>query len=199
MRFPHMTNEAWNQAERMYYMYRSDFFPIYRMSGQRAWPSPNYGPAATYDFSSDLFVSPMRHRSQTVEDVIRRGYLAVPRASPEMAIISDRQHTSKFGLGDIIGQIRKRYELFERNVYEIELAKCEAISCLYRHRAYHGPTDSKVEYSVSKRLNDLYSDQREERTNLWRDISRLRQSLPESAQQYLAAYRKIAILKGDGT
>jgi hypothetical protein len=53
---------------------------------------------------------------------------------------------------------------------------------------------------VNKRLDELYSDQRDERVNLWRDVSRLRIQLPENAQQYLSAYRKVAILedtKGD--
>ena len=57
-----------------------------------------------------------------------------------------------------------------------------------------------LEYSVNKRLDELYSDQRDERVNLWRDVSRLRIQLPENAQQYLSAYRKVAILedtKGD--
>jgi len=81
------------------------------------------------------------------------------------------------------------------------VAKCTAINCLFEHQAYHGPTTSKVEYSVQKRLDGLYSEQREERTNLWRDISRIKILLPEQAQNYLSAYRKVSILedkKGDG-
>ena len=87
-------------------------------------------------------------------------------------------------------------------MYELEWSKCEAINCLYRHEGYHGPTDSKIEYSVSKRMNELYMEQRAERVNLWRDVSRLRLQLPETAQQYLSAYRKVSILeedKGDAT
>jgi hypothetical protein len=135
-----------------------------------------------------------------VEDVIQRGYLSVPRSEPETAIISDKRSTSWLGLDDLIGQIRNRYQVYERNIYELEVAKCAAINCLFEHQAYHGPTDSKVEYSVNKRLDGLYSEQREERVNLWRDVSRIKLLLPEQAQNYLAAYRKVAILdenKGD--
>ena len=42
---------------------------------------------------------------------------------------------------------------------------------------------------------------RGERTSLWKDVSRLRLALPESAQQYLGAYRKMAAftdVTGDG-
>ncbi len=125
------------------------------------------------------------------------GYLAIPDSEPETALISDKMHTAGLGLDDVISQIRKRYAVYEKNIYELEWAKCEAINCLYRHRGYHGPTDSKIEYSVSKRLNDLYMEQRAERVNLWRDVSRLRLQLPENAQQYLSAHRKVSILQDD--
>jgi hypothetical protein len=55
--------------------------------------------------------------------------------------------------------------------------------------------NSKIEYSLGKRLDKLYSEQREERVNLWRDVSRLRLLLPENAQNYLTAYRKLSILE----
>jgi hypothetical protein len=158
------------------------------------------GPAG-YDFTSDLSGRKTYFRQQSVEDVIRNGYLSVPKTEPETAIISDKKHAAWLGLDDIISQVRNRFEVYERNLYELEISKCAAINCLYEHRAYHGPTPSKVEYSVKKRLDGLYSEQREERVNLWRDISRLKLLLPENAQKYMAAYRKISILendKGDG-
>ncbi len=43
-------------------------------------------------------------------------------------------------------------------------------------------------------MNELYMEQRAERVNLWRYVSRLRLQLPETAQQYLSAYRKVSIL-----
>ena len=48
---------------------------------------------------------------------------------------------------------------------------------------------------MNKRLDELYEDQRKERTDVWRDVSRLRLQLPENAQQYLSAYRKVSILE----
>jgi hypothetical protein len=116
-------------------------------------------------------------------------------SEPETAIISDRKHTSWLGLDDIIGQIRNRYAAYEQNIYELEVSKCSAINSCYAHEAYHGPTNSKIEYSMNKRLDKLYMSQREERITLWRDISRLKLQLPETAQQYLSAYRKVSILE----
>ena len=56
---------------------------------------------------------------------------------------------------------------------------------------------SREAYSLNKSLRELYEQQRDERVRLWQDISRLKQSLPEQAQQYLAAYRKVSILEDD--
>jgi hypothetical protein len=129
--------------------------------------------------------------------LIRRGYLAIPKSDPETAIISDKKSTARLGLDDVIGQIRNRHSLYQHNMYELELAKCSVINSFYKHEAYHGPSDSRIEYSMNKRLDELYADQRKERTDLWRDVSRLRLQLPENAQQYLAAYRKVSILENN--
>jgi hypothetical protein len=152
---------------------------------------------AGYDFTSDLSDRKAYFRQQSVEDVIRNGYLSVPKTEPETAIISDKKHTTWLGLDDIISQVRNRIEVYDRNIYELEISKCAAINALHEHEAHHGPPTSRVEYSVNKRLDRLYSEQREERVNLWRDISKLKLLLPENAQKYLTAYRKISILEDD--
>ena len=57
-------------------------------------------------------------------------------------------------------------------------------------------------YSLTKSLRELYEQQRDERVALWQDVSKLKQAVPEQAQQYLTAYRKVSILEdesaGDG-
>ena len=50
-------------------------------------------------------------------------------------------------------------------------------------------------YSANKAIQGVYEQKRMERQNLWRDVSRLRLALPESAQQYLTAYRKVSALE----
>ena len=179
------------------YFYAAGRFISYDLARPPAPLEVRFVPTASYDLTSDLTQRRAYSIPQTVEQVIRKGYLAIPQSEPETALISDKKHTAGLGLDDVIGQIRRRYEVYDKNIYELEWSKCEAINCLYRHESYHGPTDSKVEYSVSKRMNDLYQEQREERTNLWRDVSRLKLQLPENAQQYLAAYRKVSILEDD--
>jgi hypothetical protein len=56
----------------------------------------------------------------------------------------------------------------------------------------HQGGDSAQPYQ--KRLQELYAEERAERVSAWRDISKLRQLLPESIRQYLSSYRKSQIL-----
>jgi len=182
------------------YFYESGLSKQYQQRQKDLLAGLNYGSTGSYDFSSDLSVRRTFAVPQTVEQIVSSGYLSIQQSEPETSIISDRKNTSWLGLDDLIGQIRNRHKVYENNIYELEKGKCAAINSLYTHEAWHGPTTSKVEYSANKRLDNLYAEQREERTNLWRDISRLRLLLPEQAQNYLSAYRKVSILedkKGD--
>jgi hypothetical protein len=136
---------------------------------------------------------------QTVEQIVQQGYFAVPRGDPVTALITDKHHTSRLGLDDVIGQIRRRYEIYEDNLYQIELSKCAAINAIYHHEAYcgTGSASSRQHYAKHKAIQGLYEQERLERTALWKDVSRLRTLLPESAQQYLSADRKVAALRGE--
>ena len=182
------------------YFYQSGRFESYLQHQKNLLAGLSYGPIGTYDFSSDLVGRARFNRYPTVEQIVANGYFAASKNDPIEAIISDRRQTAWLGLDDIIGQIRHRYQVYQRNIYEIEISKCAAINSFYTHEAWHGPSYSRVEYSMNKRLDKLYMNQREERINLWRDVSRLRLLLPEKAQEYLTAYRKVSILedeKGD--
>jgi len=192
-------------------LFDSGYIPYFYQSGKflsydiphRASKSAYFGTSTGYDFTSDIVPKNSRSRGPTVEDIINNGYFPIPKAEPETAIISDKKQTSGLGLGDIISQVRQRYEIYERNVYQIELGKCYTISSQLAIESSRGGVcmNSKEAYSLNKNLQELYEQQRNERTKLWQDISRLKQNLPEQAQQYLAAYRKVSILeddKGDG-
>ena len=168
--------------------------------GVPAQPKP--AAYAVYDFSFDKPGSLYDDKLQTVENVLERGYLAVPPSEPEFAVIHDKKHTAWLGLDDVIAQVRRREEVYLQNLYEIELAKCDAINALFMWEAQYGwPACAREHYVLGKRLQVLYADQRAERVSAWRDISRLRNALPEAAQQYLAAFRKASVLAdspGDG-
>ena len=68
-----------------------------------------------YDFTSDIVPNKAGFpKSQTVEDIILKGYFPVPKSEPETSLISDKNHTARLGLGDIIEQIRNRYLIYEK-------------------------------------------------------------------------------------
>ena len=164
--------------------------------------SPSYSPSsalARYDFSSEPDPWKPFRGPQTVEQIIARGYFAIPGGEPETALISDKKETSWLGLEDTIRQMRQRHQLYERNMYEIELGKVSAINSVLTMEAERGSAtaDSRELYSLSKLLQGFYLEQRTERVKLWQDLSRVRQTLPEVAQLYLGAYRKMAILEDD--
>lgn len=133
---------------------------------------------------------------QTVEQLITQGYFRAPAGDPETALLSDKQTTSWLGLDDVIHQVQTRLAIYERNTLEIEQAKCYAMNDLFAFESRYGwPASTEQHYILGKRLQQLYADQRAERVSLWKDVSRLRQALPEHVQGYLGALRKLQVLQ----
>lgn len=184
------------------YFYQRGLYLWYSMPAKRQPAGQQGGAYAMYDFSSDLFRSKGFERPQSVEQIIARGYLSVPGSDPTTAIISDRRNTTWAGLDDLISQVRGRFDLYARNMYELEQSICETDNALFRQVAEQGcPANQKQKYSATKMTQKLYEQKREERLALWQDISRLKLAMPEAAQNYLAAYRKSYLLdsvRGDG-
>jgi len=177
-----------------YYLYGRN--QVYRYLSASKPSKPYQSPATAYDFSTRAISGPEDRGPQTVEQLITQGYFAVPAGAAETAILSDKRTTAWLGLDDVIQQVQRRIEIYERNIYEIELAQCSATNSLFAWEAqYSWPASPQQQYILGKRLQELYADRRRERIMLWKDVSRLRQELPESAQRYLSAYRKIQILE----
>ena len=144
--------------------------------------------------------SPAPHRqhrqdTQTIAHIVTQGYFSIPHRDSATAVLSDKKDVTWLGLDDVISQLRRRYEIYERTFYELELAKCAATNALHDWEAERGqPSDRQLD-NLQRTLQGLYLQQREERLHLWRDTSRLRQALPEWAQQYAAAVRKVDLLE----
>ena len=189
---PNKPSDAPGQAGYVPYFYESGRFlmspsPSQHVPGQASSHTPAL-------YNSSLVKD--RDRIQTVEDVIERGYFAVPGGDPVTAIISDKKHTSRFGLDDVISQIRHRHVLYNQNMEELDESICEANNGVFRQVAAQGaPADNRQQYSANKAIQGVYEQKRMERQNLWRDVSRLRLALPESAQNYLTAHRKVSALE----
>ncbi len=177
------------------YFYEAGLHQLHGLPGHNEPQPPDDTSRTQYDFSSDLVSSRHPNHPWTVERIIQHGYLSIPQGDPVTAIISDKTHTSWLGLDDVISQVRERHEIYESNLHQIELSKCAAANAIYQHEAYVGPPCSKQMYARHKAVRDLYEQQQNERTSLWKDVSRLKNMIPESAQSYLTAYRRQAILR----
>lgn len=149
----------------------------------RAAPSADTAPAGIDD------------GPQTVEDLVREGFFAVPDHEPETAVLFDRRHTSWMALDDVLGQIKQREEIYKKNMLDIQWSQCYAFNELARNA---NPATEEAYAVYEKRMHDLRAEQRAERVTFWRDVSRIRERLPESAQQYLSAFRKLQILGDEG-
>ena len=181
----------------MPYFYQSGKFLLYEVP-HKGSDSGKFSQNSSYDFTSDIVPKTTDWpKTPTVEDIVKQGYFAIPKSEPEIAIISDKNHTARLGLGDIIEQIRGRYIIYEKNMYQIEMTKCYAVSSQMAVESARGGvrTSSKEAYGLTKTIGELYLQQCQERRGLWADISRLKQTLPELAQSYLSSYRKLSILE----
>jgi hypothetical protein len=135
---------------------------------------------------------------QTVEDILERGYFTPPSGAPATAVVTDKRHTAWLGLDDTIAQVRARCALYERNMQSILYATASATNALHAWEAERGwPSDRQLD-SLQRTLQSLYAQERDERIALWRDVARVRASLPEAFQNYLSAYRKLQLLGTPG-
>ena len=181
-------NPMYNKVKYQYLYGRKQQYGY--LPSKAVYPSSRQFYAKSF-FSTGTPITQIDEGPQTVEQLVYKGYFTVPPFDPDTAILSDKKHTSWLGLEDVIGQVRQRQSIYEQNMNEIEWSKCYAFNELARG----GWPPSPEQYiTYNKRLQDLHMDQRSERISFWKDVSRLRQALPESAQQYLSAFRKIEML-----
>lgn len=135
---------------------------------------------------------PLDDGPQTVEDLVQQGYFAAPVHESETAILHDRRDTAWLGLDDVLTQIHQRHEVYRQNLLELQGSECYAFNELARG----GWPPSPEQYVIyDRRMQDLSADRRAERVALWRDVSRLRERIPESAQLYLSSLRKLDLLQ----
>ena len=128
---------------------------------------------------------------QTVEQLLYHGYLSMPKMAPETAIFADKKHTSWLGLDDIITQIKHRENVYHDNMTDLKWSQCYAFNEMTKGG---WPSSDEKELIYNRRMQDVASQERLERTSFWRDVSRLRQQIPESLQGYLSVLRKTEIL-----
>lgn len=177
------------------YLYSRPSYELRRdLPGTHPYHESRPTPHAHTNISSGTDAWRLDTGPQTVEQLVDQGYFMVPKSEPETAILDDRRLTSWLGLDDVIGQLKQRSEIYKKHMLELKWAECYAFNELARG----GWPPTTDQYTVhEKRMQDLGEQQRTERLRFWQDTSRLRQTMPESVQQYLSAHRTSEILRGD--
>ncbi len=122
--------------------------------------------------------------------IVEYGYFHVPPADPVTALVTDRSLTTGLGLDDAIERIRQRYEIYRHHVTELEASRQRALSAAQSWHAPQGWIESGRDPTLETTLRELDQQQREQRVSLWRDVGRLRETLPTWIQDYLSAYRR---------
>ena len=118
-------------------------------------------PDTTYNFSTLRTTGRLDDGPQTVEQLIRQGYLSIPNSEPETAVISDRKSTSWMGLDNAIAQIRGRQQIYRANIDAIDQSMCDAVNELYGHEAAQGHTATDGQRrTLAQRLQDLSEEKR---------------------------------------
>lgn len=130
----------------------------------------------------------------SIESIIRDGYVAVPTCPPETAPIADRNWVAAAAVGDVIAQVRARYDIYQRNLRGILYATAAATNAMHAFRAERGQPSAQQLDGLHRTLQGLYEQERSERQALWRDLSRLRLGLADLAALYLSSTRKLEIL-----
>ena len=177
------------------YRYASQRYQLHRYSHQGEPSSPTPSPNTTEPFYTAGLNGHIDKGPQTVEQLISQGYFSAAPSPSETALLEDKMHSAWLLLDDTIYQIRQRIDMYSQNMYELKLAQCAAQNDVFAFEARYGwPAPTEQQYVRGKRLQRLYSEQRSERLALWQDVSRLRQTVPESVQHYLSTFSKIEIL-----
>lgn len=194
---------------------REDNPEVFDMTRERfQQPSPAQDPARYQPYDSRVYGNPTVSQSypsaggmnqevatsasKSIDGIVAAGRLAVPGADPILALATDRMLTSFLSLDDAIGQVRRRYDIYARHVDEIEQSRLRMVnaSTSWRQPPFWIPEEDDPE--VREAVDRLEQQKREERLSLWRDVSRLRQTIPQSAQEYLGACRRTQIIEYGG-
>ena len=132
----------------------------------------------------------------TVDDLVTDRRLPRRRIDPALASLADRRQTAWMGLDDLIPQARARADLYRQHLIELDY---EEIAIRNASRRCPRPIgwEPHEDPEVLRDLQAIDDQRRRERVDFWRDMSRIRLMMPESASAYLGASRRLDLL-GEG-
>lgn len=142
----------------------------------------------THEESGDL------PRRPGIEQLLDGVWHSGSSTDPAASMLEDRLSVGSFALGDVLRQIRDRLVIYHRHLDELEQAKMQFRTVRKQwldpqDRFGHLPDPEGVTV-----LQGIDAQQRAERLSAWKDLSALRQRLPEHWQGYLSAWRQYELI-----
>jgi hypothetical protein len=164
------------------------------------YPTLLDSPSATrYSFNQAVYTTPYEEshdlpRRPGIEQLLDGVWHSKNANDPAANMLEDRLSIGSFALGDVLRQIRDRLTIYHRHLEELEQAKMQFRTVRKQwldpqDRFGHLPDPEGVTV-----LQGIDAQQRAERLSAWKDISTLRQRLPEHWQGYLSACRQYNLL-----
>ncbi|MFN3166391.1 MAG: hypothetical protein ACE37H_04930 [Phycisphaeraceae bacterium] len=135
------------------------------------------------------------NRSRPSIETLLRGVWQQPGPRDMVqGLFEDRLQTHTFELGDVLEQIKERVAIYRQHFDELEQAKVDTTNV---RRRWTDPLDrfgTIADPDLTRALQDIDAQQRQERLSCWKDLSNLRQRVPEHWRQYLAVAQHYQIL-----
>lgn len=125
----------------------------------------------------------------SIEDLLQGVWLPIQSQDPVASMLTDRLNVNTLGLCDVLEQIKERITLYRRHFDELEHAKLDVRNVRKRWTDPMDKIGNLPDPDLVSAIHELESQQRNERLSCWKDLSSLRQQLPEQWQQYLGAVR----------
>lgn len=180
-------------------------------------PQPSVAPAGRYTFASmadrygllrdACYFKPTYtalHASSdqarhSIEDLLQGIWRSPGSADIVQGLFDDRLRSHTFELGDVLEQIRERVAIYRQHFDELEQAKLDVKNVRHRWTDPLGRLGAVADPDLVSALHDLDAQQRQERLSCWKDVSSLRQQVPEHWRQYLGAVRQYTLLDSSNT
>ena len=132
----------------------------------------------------------------SVDELLSESPAPASQLDPVAGFLSERKLITHLGLTDTLSQIHERVGLYLLHKNEIEQDELATLNDIHSFPAINGYIHPETYQEIQKRVQRLGEQKRRERLDFWRDLSRLRQSVPEVLDSYLDSCRKMRILNG---
>lgn len=136
----------------------------------------------------------LRRPQHSIEDLLQGVWR--PTGSPDMVagLFHDRLQAQTLELSDVLEQIKQRLDIYQKHFDELEQAKLDVTNVRHHWLDPIRRNGVATDPDLVSAIEDFNAQQRQERLSCWKDLSSLRQQVPEHWRQYLNAARQYHLI-----